>query len=96
MSLTQSYPQRSVIKTRAKTHLMMNAMGMPLDEDLLNEIAENIFASERYPAMKQLHQLGVKQAIESQVAAEIVIHYKQIQQQAQRPIVQHLNALLAY
>jgi hypothetical protein len=100
MSLTQSYPQQSVIKYRATTHLkgdpIVGATVMPFDETLLHEIAETVFESERYPALKQLQQPGVKQAIEYQVAAEIVIHYKQIKQRAQRPIVQHLNALLGY
>lgn len=98
MSLTRSFPQKSMIKSKAKKHLLNDAIvgatGMPWDEDLLNEIAETVFCSDRYPALRQTHQLGVRQAIESQVAAEVVIHYKRIKVQQSDPIVQHLNALL--
>ncbi len=74
-------------------HLQSEAE-MPMDEELLDDVAETVFRSDRYPALYQLHQPGVKQAIESQVAAEIVISYKRIRLQQQRPIVQQLNALL--
>lgn len=98
MSLTRSFPEKSIIKYKAKRHLLNDpSVGVAMlefDEDLLNEIAETVFQSDRYPTLNQTHQPGVKQAIESQVAAEVVIHYKRIKVQAMSPIVQQLNALL--
>lgn len=98
MSLTRSFPEKPIIKYKAKKHLLNDpSVGeaiVAFDEDLLNEIAETVFQSDRYPTLYQAHQPGVKQAIESQVAAEVVIHYKRIKVQELDPIVQQLNALL--
>lgn len=73
---------------------LVGAAAMPLDEALLDDVAETVFQSDRYPTLYQAHRRGVKQAIESQVAAEVVIHYKRIKLQQADPLVQKLNALL--
>lgn len=98
MSSTEAFPRRSIIKCKAKLHLLndpqVGTAAMPLDETLVDEIAETVFQSDRYPSLHQVHRPGVKQAIESQVAAEVVIHYKRIKLQQFDPLVQQLNALL--
>jgi hypothetical protein len=96
MSFTHAFPQRSVIQGKAKKYLVNDPQVgvVPLDESLMDEIAETVFQSDRFPELRQAHQRGVKQAIESQVAAEVVLHYKRIKMRQLHPTVQQLNALL--
>ncbi|WP_238393191.1 hypothetical protein [Myxacorys almedinensis] len=76
------------------TDSLVGAAVMPLDEALLNEIAETAFRCDRYSTLPYAHQPSVKKAIESQVAAEVVIQYKRIKLRQHNAIVQQLNALL--
>lgn len=66
-----------------------------LDEALFEEVAKITFSSNRYPELYQ--SCGTRraaQAIEVQVANEIVAAYKQIKQKQDCPIVKRLNGLL--
>ena len=93
------FPMRVFIKHKAieqlKQDAEMSQLCFPLDEELFPELAKTLFQSESNQVLyEQCTSRAEADAIEDEIATDLVTAYLNIRLRQRNPLVQSLNSLL--